>query len=54
MIINTLVLSGCFVVWSFFLSGRFVDCIVYTFNKITKPLNDKTTTLNIDILWASD
>ena len=36
------------------LSGRFVDCIVYTFNKITKPLNDKTTTLNIDILWASD
>ena len=36
------------------LSGCFVDCIVYTFNKITKPLNNKTTTLNIDILWASD
>ena len=36
---NTLVLSGCF-----------VDCIVYTFNKITKPQNNKTTILNIDIL----
>ena len=48
-------LFSCFVVWLFcclvvLLSGCFVDCIVYTFNKITKPLNNKTTILNIDIL----
>ena len=26
--------------------------IVYTFNKITKPLNNKTTILKIDILFS--
>lgn len=31
------------------LSSCFVDCIVYTFNIITKPLNNKITILNIDI-----
>ena len=50
-------LFSCFVVWLFcclvvLLSGCFVDCIVYTFNKITKPLNNKTTILNIDILFS--
>ena len=50
-------LFSCFVVWLFcclvvLLSGCFVDCIVYTFNKITKPLNNKTTIKNIDILFS--
>ena len=50
-------LFSCFVVWLFcclvvLLSGCFVDCIVYTFNIITKPLNNKTTILNIDILFS--
>ena len=32
------------------LSGCLVVCIAYTFNKITKPQNHKTTILNIDVL----
>ena len=31
-------------------SGCLVVCIAYTFNKITKPQNNKTTILNIDVL----
>ena len=42
-----LLLSGCLVVLLF---SCLVVCIAYTFNKITKQLNNKTTILNIDVL----
>ena len=43
-------LSGCFVVWLF---CCLVDCIVYTFNKITKQLNNKTTKPQLSIILES-